>query len=189
MSIDLILIGDSIRMGYQDTVRERLSSFRLWSPEANGGDSANVRAHLDEWVLDRSPRLVHLNCGLHDLKKPFDSPQAQVSLSDYRDNVSHIFDRILDSGAQLMWASTTPVDEQLHHRNKGFDRFAADVTSYNEVAAELASARDVPIDDLYSTMEQAGTARYLRDDGVHFSDEGSALLGNAVADRVEPLLT
>ena len=39
------------------------------SPPENGGDSANVLAHLDEWVLKQKPDIVHLNCGLHDLKR------------------------------------------------------------------------------------------------------------------------
>ena len=186
---DLVLIGDSIRMGYEARVRECLEGYGIWSPEANGGDSAKVLAHLDAWVIAHTPRVVHLNCGLHDLKKLFDSGQAQVELDDYRHNVDQIFDQILATGARLVWAMTTPVDEDLHHRNKGFNRFAADVDRYNAVAAELAAARDVPVNDLYAVIDSAGAQRLLLDDGVHFTDQGSALLGDAVADFVRPLLT
>ena len=38
------------------------------SPEENGGDSGNVLKNLDEWIIKVKPTLVHLNCGLHDLK-------------------------------------------------------------------------------------------------------------------------
>jgi isoamyl acetate esterase len=188
MSNELILIGDSIRMGYQATVHERLMGVNIWGPEANGGDSANILSHLDEWVVAHAARLVHLNCGLHDLKKPFDSDQAQVGIDEYRRNVGQIFDAILATGAQLVWASTTPVDEDLHHRNKGFDRFAADVDCYNAVALELATARNVPVNDLYAVIDAAGAGHLLLDDGVHFTDQGSVLLGNAVAEFVRPLL-
>jgi lysophospholipase L1-like esterase len=186
---DLILIGDSIRMGYQATVREQLADADIWSPEANGGDSANVLTHLDEWVLSRPTKVVHLNCGLHDIKKPFDTGQAQVSLDDYGANLTQIFDRIRETGATLVWATTTPVDQALHHRNKGFDRFAADVDAYNGVAADLATARGMAINDLHAVIEHAGPGDLLTDDGVHFTEEGSRLLGEAVVRFVTPLLT
>ena len=64
----LILIGDSIRMGYQAAViRELIGLADVWAPEQNGGNSANILKHLDEWVLRQSPDIVHINCGLHDL--------------------------------------------------------------------------------------------------------------------------
>jgi len=188
VGVDLVLIGDSIRMGYQATVRERLASVDIWSPEANGGDSANVLAHLDEWVAAHSPQVVHLNCGLHDIKKPFDSGRAQVGLDEYRRHLREIFDRILSTGARLVWASTTPVDEDLHHRNKGFDRFTADVDAYNSVALDLATAEDVTVNDLHAVIESADRTHLLREDGVHFSEEGSRLLGDAVAEFVGPLI-
>ena len=38
---------------------------------------------------------------------------------------------------RVIWALTTPVDEKLHHSNKGFDRFEADVDAYNGCALSL----------------------------------------------------
>jgi lysophospholipase L1-like esterase len=185
---ELVLIGDSIRMGYESSVRDHLAHRSICSPDANGGDSSNVLAHITEWVMAHSPKVVHLNCGLHDLKKPFDAGSAQVGLDEYGSNLSEIFDQILGAGIRLVWASTTPVDEDLHHKNKGFDRFAADVEAYNSVALELSEARDIPVNDLHAVVQTAGPSRLLRDDGVHFTDEGSRLLGKMVSRFVEPLL-
>ena len=45
----IVLIGDSIRMGYQEKVHEQLADWAdVWAPEENGGDSEKVLAHLDE---------------------------------------------------------------------------------------------------------------------------------------------
>ena len=73
----VVLIGDSIRMGYQDHVVSQLAGrAEVWAPEENGGDSRNVLAHLDQWVFVRQPDLVHVNCGLHDLKRAFGAESA-----------------------------------------------------------------------------------------------------------------
>src|SRR5262245_46150553 len=65
----VVLIGDSIRLGYAPLVAKKLEAKAVVvSPPPNGGDSANVLKNLGEWVLREKPDLVHFNCGLHDLK-------------------------------------------------------------------------------------------------------------------------
>ena len=55
----LVLIGDSIRNGYcEHVVRELADEVAVFAPAQNGGDSRNVLAHLDEWVLKQQPDLV-----------------------------------------------------------------------------------------------------------------------------------
>ena len=84
----IILLGDSIRLGYQDIVRVELAEWaEIWAPEENGRDSRNILAHLDDWVIARAPDLVHLNCGLHDLKREFNATINQVPLDEYAANV------------------------------------------------------------------------------------------------------
>ena len=186
----VILIGDSIRMGYEDCVRRELEGqAQVWGPEHNGGTSANVLLHLEEWVLTRSAAVVHLNCGLHDIAKPFDSGQPRVALEQYAANVRAILTPIRDAGDKtLIWASTTPVNEVWHHRTKGLDRFEEDVRGYNRAASEVAAELAVPVDDLYSVVDAGGRDQLLTPDGVHFSDEGCTLLGSAVARSLKPHL-
>jgi lysophospholipase L1-like esterase len=186
----VILIGDSIRMGYQSVVQRALASCAdIWAPRENGGTSANVLAHLDEWVLSRSADIVHLNCGLHDLKTAFHADRTAVPLDEYRANLEVIFRQIrARTSATPIWASTTPVNEDWHHKNKPFDRFEADVEAYNLAAVDIAGRFDIQIDDLYQVVMNAGRDDYLVQDGVHFSSAGYELLGRAVSDAICPLL-
>ena len=179
----VILIGDSIRIGYQETVRRELTGLaEIWSPEDNGRDSRNVLAHLDDWAIMRAPALVHLNCGLHDLKMEFGATTHQVPLCEYAANLRLILTRLRhETRAQLIWATTTPVNEKWHHANKEFDRFEADVAAYNRTAAMIARALTVPIDDLNAVVTQFGRDALLLPDGVHYQPEGYELLGKAVA--------
>ena len=181
----VVLIGDSIRMGYQDHVASQLASrAEVWVPKENGGDSRNVLAHLDQWVFSRQPDLVHVNCGLHDLKRAFGAASA-VPLDEYERNVRQILQRLQrELNGAVVWATTTPVDENWHHQNKGFDRLEADVEAYNVAARAVAEDLGVPIDDLFAVVQQKGKARLLTQDGVHFTEEGSQLLGRVVAECV-----
>ena len=181
----VVLIGDSIRMGYQDHVVSQLAGrAEVWVPKENGGDSCNVLAHLDQWIFARQPDVVHVNCGLHDLKRAFGAESA-VSLVEYEGNVCQILQRLQrELNGVVVWASTSPVDENWHHQNKGFDRLEADVDAYNAAARAVAVDLGVPIDDLFAVVEGEGKARLLTQDGVHFTEEGSQLLGRVVAECV-----
>jgi len=183
------LIGDSIRMGYQATVESELDGIaEIRSPSENGGNSANVLAHLDEWVLSHQLDIVHLNCGLHDLLKDFDAAESAIPVAAYRENLRTIFKTIQDAGIQLIWATTTPVNEERHHAVKGFDRFEHDVDVYNAAAAEVTSEFGVPVDDLYAMIMRGGRDELIGPDGVHFPPAGSEVLGKTVAAYLRPYL-
>ena len=186
----VVLIGDSIRMGYQPIVAAALrGQAEVWGPKENGGDSANVLAHLDQWVIARQPEIVHLNAGLHDIKRPFGETRNQVPLDRYRQNLEAIFRRIQDeTQALLIWAKTTPVNERWHHARKGFDRFEADLAAYSNAALDIARRMAVPVDDLSRPVLDGGRDTVLADDGVHFTPRGYNLLGRAVAACIRPLL-
>jgi hypothetical protein len=133
----IVLIGDSIRLGYAQRVAERLTdkAVVISTPE-NGGDSANVLAHLDEWVLRQKPDVVHLNCGLHDLKRSKKDGHHQVELDRYSENLRRIVARIRgETDAALVFANTTPILDARHaQRGADFDRTEADVRNYNAAA-------------------------------------------------------
>ena len=107
----VVLIGDSIRMGYESTVRSKLVSLaEVWTPADNGETSAKLLAHLDDWALSRQADIIHFNCGLHDIKREFDQTEAQVPLSDYAANVRSILTQLRDkTAAAIIWATSTPV--------------------------------------------------------------------------------
>ena len=186
----VVLVGDSIRMGYAPLVTETLRGVvDVVAASENGGDSARVLAHLDEWVLAHRPALVHLNCGLHDLKR-LKTSEHQVPLEQYVQNLREIVRRIGEAGTTLVFALTTPIHDARHAaRGAGFDRTDEDVRRYNAAALGVMRELNVPAHDLYSVVSDAGIDDALRADGTHYTPEGNALLAEAVADCVRRHLT
>lgn len=183
----VLLIGDSISVGYTPVVAAELAGrFAVAHQEGNSGDTLNVLAHLDGWLAaDADAAIIHFNVGLHDLRLWHDSRGRQVPLPDYRANLGRIVRRLQATGAPLVWATTTPVDDERNAATAGeFHRANRDVLAYNTAARDVAQAAGIPVNDLYAVVVAAGPGRYLGGDGVHMTDEGYALLGRAVARAV-----
>lgn len=179
----VVLIGDSIRMGYQEAVRRELAGLAevIWT-EDNGGDSRKVLANIEAWGIGPGADVIHINAGLHDLKVNRQTHAYQVPVDEYARNIEQILKTLAGrTNATVIWAMTTPVNECWHRERKPFDRFQADVAAYNQKAAEVCAKLGVTVDDIYAVMAQAGPDRYLELDGVHFNEAGYELLGKEVA--------
>lgn len=188
----VVLIGDSIRLGYAPIVARKLEGrARVISVEQNGGDSSRVRANLEEWALAIRPDIVHFNAGLHDLKLLKATNQHQVPLDQYRENLRDIAGRLQRAtAARIIFAATTPIIDARHAaRQANFDRLEADVRRYNGAAAGVMREAGIPINDLHWVVERAGAERVLLKDGTHYTAEGYELLASAVADSIIRQLT
>ena len=185
----IVCIGDSIRMGYAPTVARELSGWGevLGIGDTQGGHTRNVLEHLREWALDVDPDIVHVNAGLHDMARdPGADPVHRVPLEEYGVNLRQIFTILRgETGGIVLFALTTPVDLA---RQEAVDypcyRTEEDVIAYNAAARAAAAACDIPVLDLYQVVVDHGAAQLLGEDGVHFTDEGAAVLGEAVADFI-----
>ncbi|MFH5804075.1 SGNH/GDSL hydrolase family protein [Alienimonas sp. DA493] len=187
----VLLIGDSISIGYTDPVRKELAGeANVYRIPTNGGPTTRGLAHLDEWLGEEKWDVIHVNWGLHDLKymdgqgdlTPVDRGVQQVSPEDYRKNLGRLFDRLEKTGAEVIWATTTPVPKGSHGRIGG------DAVKYNAIAAEVLKGRNVRVNDLHA-VASADLAAWQKPRNVHFTAEGSNVLAKAVAQAVREALT
>ena len=179
--MNIILLGDSIRMGYQLLVTELLrDSATIWCPAENCEDSRKTRTKLPEWLSGHDPDLIHFNCGLHDLKLL--DGTYQVPIDQYVANLSSIVETMRSlTRARLIWATITPVDDP-RHRNRGvpFTRVNADVIRYNDAALKRMHELSIEINDLYRLL-MSHDAAGLGPDGIHMNPQGNRDLAQAVA--------
>ena len=180
----VVLIGDSIRIGYAPLVAKQLDGKAIVVSQPNGEDSGNVLRHLDEWVIREKPDVVHINAGLHDLK--LKDRRYQVPLADYEKNLKTIVERIRkETNAKIIFATSTPIVDNLHAQRKaGFDRFEADVQKYNIAAVSVMKLAAVPINDLHEVIESGGGPTLMNSDGTHYTPEGYARLAAAVTNSI-----
>ncbi len=179
----VLIIGDSISMGYTPFVQKELAgTAEVIRIGENGGPTSNGVAKLDEWLARSRWDVIHFNFGLHDLKRMEDGA-PQVSLDEYEKNLRAIAGKLKQTGAKLIWASTTPVPEG----KVSPPRLPADVPRYNEAALRVMTEIGVAVNDLYAHA-LANLAAWQKPVNVHFNDAGSQGLAAHVAAAIREAL-
>lgn len=188
---NVLLIGDSISIGYTVPVREQLSGkANVFRPQVNCGPTNRSLDGLDDWLGDRAWAVIHFNFGLHDLRyldedgKMADPPESgtqYIPIDQYEKNLDAIVTRLESTGARLIWCSTTPVPEGSNGRIKG------DADRYNEAASRVAAKHNIITNDLYSfAYDRLDSIQ--KPANVHFTDDGSAILGTQVSAAILEVL-
>src|SRR6266853_1547477 len=77
----VLLIGDSISIGYTEPVRAELrGNANVHRIPTNGATTANGLKNLDAWLGTERWDVIHFNFGLHDLRF-MENKEHQISLS------------------------------------------------------------------------------------------------------------
>jgi len=185
----ILIIGDSISMGYAPRVAEVLAgTAEVVHNPGNAGDTDHTAAEVGGWLADARPDVVHFNCGLHDIKVSRETHVNQVPLPRYRTNLEAIVAALAASKAALIWATTTPVVESRHTAMKEFDRYNRDVDAYNAAAVGIVAPAVQAVNDLHAVAVARGSETLIDADGVHFTDAGYRILADVVAERLMGLL-
>jgi lysophospholipase L1-like esterase len=174
----VLLIGDSVSRGYTAAVRKALDGkANVHRAPANCGPTASGIKNIDAWLTDHPGGekwdVIHFNFGIHDRGTP---------VADYTARLEQLVRRMKQTGAKLVWASTTPIPDNPEQKQT-----AASIVERNAAAAELMQKQGVAIDDLFGFITPR-LAEMQRPKDVHFKDEGYDMLGQKVAESVADAL-
>lgn len=179
----IVLIGDSIRMGYDKYVKEALADVaEVYYPEENCRFAEYTLRFAHEWKSrGKWPDdidLVHWNVGLWDVCEIFgDEPLTPIEF--YKNLIKRIDKRLrlIFPGARMVFALSTAVVEKKY--GPSFKRHNAVIESYNRAAAEALSDTDTVINDLYSVTVDCPDE--CKSDMTHFNTPaGAARVGGKV---------
>jgi acyl-CoA thioesterase-1 len=186
----VLLIGDSISMGYTIPTREALKGVaNVHRIPTNGAATVTGLSNLQQWLAtggaDKKWDVIHFNWGLHDLKQYKDGKivpgePVWVALPDYEKNLRTLVQQMKKTGAKLVFATTTPVPEGAGGRDPGLE------VKYNEAALRVMKEARVAIDDLHSVVEKQPGIQLPKN--VHFSSNGYKVLAEQVAASVKKAL-
>jgi len=193
----VLLIGDSISIGYTPYVREMLSSeagvTRIVDPETgnNGRHTRTGLERLDRWLSDGPYDVIHFNWGLWDLcyrqhpdggRGDKANGRLTTPLEEYEANLEALCARLEQTDAQLILATTTPVPAG----EPG--RFEGAAVEYNAVANRVAQKFGLMVDDLHAHIAPRMAEYQTRPNNVHFTPDGYRYLAENVARTVRSAL-
>ena len=182
----VLLIGDSIRMGYCEAVKEALKDrAEIIFPPENCMSSQYIMTRLIYWC-NRCQKddvaVVHLNCGQWDSAHFNSTPEPLTSLEEYRKNLRMIIWTLRNffPEAVIMPATTTPMNPV--HPETINPRTTEEIMTYNRVVKEVAQEHGLPVNDLFEESKDWGEELYL--DYCHLKEEGYQRLAKKVTEAV-----
>jgi len=193
---NVLLLGDSISIGYTLQVRELLKGkANVYRPLRRNGKPdncftvANGITNLTNWIGTQTWSVIHFNFGLHDLKYLDGSGKLdrvhgkQVTLiNEYQENLEKLLPLLQKTGAKLIFATTTTVP------TNELGRIAGDEVTFNAAAVAVMMKHGVAIDDLHALTATFPPELFKLPANVHYSDTGYARLAHQVAESILKML-
>lgn len=183
----ILIIGDSISIGYTPFVKADLSSkFDVFHNRGNAQNTGTGKDSISKWIGNEDWDIIQFNWGLWDLC--YRNPESKnhgnrdkvngkitFTIEEYKANLDSII-KILKTKtkAKLVFVTTTYVPKN------EVGRFHDDAIKYNEAAKEIMKKNDIPINDIYEKSKKIHKQYGLGSDNVHYKPEGYKELGKLI---------
>lgn len=187
---NLLLIGDSIRMGYDKSVRKTLEDkSNVIFPGDNCRFASYVLRYIHEYfdgVDGKDIDVVHWNAGLWDCLRLFgEDPHTPIEFYEYY--IDRICQRIvkLCPNAKVIFATSTSVLSE--KMDADFKRYNEEIEAYNKAAVAIVQEYGFEVNDLY--VLSATLPEEAHSDPVHYyTPAGTEAFTNQVLSYVVPAL-
>lgn len=179
----VLLLGDSIRLGYQSYVEENLKEIaQVVGSEDNGRFSSYTLWGVNLWIKEfGKPDIVHWNNGLWDLHHEVPMVEALTSVDIYIENLRRIINELKRTGAKIIFATTTPVPVDAAGRSN------AEIDSYNDKAVELMEKNNIEVNDLNALIKEDMDS-YICEDRLHLTELGYKKCAEKAAETIKKYL-
>ena len=176
----IVLIGDSIRLGYDVLVKDAYRGVAdVYFTKENNCFAEYVLRFLHEWKSEMQcgddVDCVHWNVGAWDTLTLYDDgPLTPIRV--YKQYLKRICKRIrlLFPKAKVIFATSTPMDEARFLTPEVYVRRNKDVEAYNKAAVSVVKKYGIVINDLYGLMQDKPLDYHS--DVAHFYTKKAATL-------------
>ncbi|MGQ1785368.1 SGNH/GDSL hydrolase family protein [Saccharicrinis sp. GN24d3] len=188
----ILIIGDSISLGYTSTVKEMLKDKAIVSHnKGNAKHSGYGLENLETWIQKDDYDIIQFNWGLWDLcyRHPDSKVQGNrdkingtitFSLEEYEQNLEAIVRLLKEkTNAKLIFVTTSYVPKE------EAGRFTKDARKYNKVAKKVMKKYSVQVNDIYKKSKPIHKKYGQGNNDVHYQKKGYQELGKVIATYLE----
>ena len=192
----VLIIGDSISIGYTDSVRGNLKGIAdVFRPSGNCQDTGVGLTQIKNWLGTNKWDVIHFNFGIWDTHlldskgnllsgsmagdthALADGVRIRHTPEQYKANLAKLVEILKGTRAKIIWASSTPI---MYRTGSRFE----DILTLNRVAADLMKSEGVAIDDLYEFV-LPHVKVWQSPDQCHFNALGNEQLGKQVTEHIQ----
>lgn len=177
----VLLLGDSISMGYREHVRELLAGEAdVQYMEENGRFAKYTMWAANQWIRNNgAPDIVHWNNGIWDITIEPPLEGSFTPLPDYITALSRMIGMFRSAGVSTVIFATTTYS----HPEGSAMRPEAAIDLYNASAAALMACEGVEVNDL-GGFQRKHLEEFLCEDGLHLNEKGYSACAQQVADAI-----
>ena len=183
---NLLLVGDSIRAGYDKSVKKTLEGkVNVIFPEDNCRFASYILRYFNDYlcgVKGEDIDVVHWNTGLWDCLRMFgEEPHTPIDIYEYY--IDRICKRIKNTcpNATVIFATTTP----LRKEHKKSEKHNANVIRFNSIITPLLEEKGIIINDLHKLVSTDVEKYILPTDNIHLSEAGGEVCAKQVVDVIK----
>ncbi len=181
MQKKLLLIGDSIREGYQkEVIRILGDEWKVSYPNENARFAKYTFNNLKDWLPQGETfDVIHWNNGLWDSAIVYPEDGMFTPTDEYLRYMRLTLRELRKHSPRVIFATTTPVREGSINQKLEF------VQALNKTILPVMAEEKVTVNDLYSLVMEQGLERMISNDRIHLSAYGKEVCGKAVAEAVK----
>ncbi|MCK5129382.1 MAG: SGNH/GDSL hydrolase family protein [Clostridiales bacterium] len=171
----ILLIGDSIRLSYQESVKKKLEGkAEVFGPEENCRFAKYTLWNVKPY-LEGKPDIVHWNNGIWDAYHEDSFGGIFTPQDEYLHDITRVLMYLKTTGATIIWASTTAVTEEcsLLYNNE--------IDVRNQAVAQMMKSHGVRVNDLNAVVKK-DIDNFTAPDGFHLSEAGIRACAQQVSD-------
>lgn len=176
--VKVLIIGDSISIGYFPFVKEALKEkAEVYHNAGNAQSTTNGLKKLKDWLAQDEWDIIQFNWGLWDLAYRMPAEKGAGMLNkqqgkltntpeQYRKNLEALVAILKTTKAKLVFVNTTcvPVNEPGRH--------SKDAEKYNKIALKIMKENGVEVSDLFTPSISIHRELGLGADNVHYTEAG-----------------
>ena len=187
---NLLLVGDSIRMGYDKSVKKTLEGrVNVFFPGENCRFASYLLRSFHDYLGDvkgEEVDVVHWNAGLWDCLRLFEEePHTPIDVYVYYIERLCIRIKKICPNARVIFATSTSVLSE--KMDKNFKRYNEEIEKYNDAAVKVVRKYGFEVNDLYALS--VTLPEEAHSDPVHYyTPEGTEKFTNQVLSFVLPAL-
>ncbi len=178
----VMLIGDSIRLLYQDKVAALLGDdYEVVWPSENGRFCKYMLNELERWFeACGEPDIIHWNVGLWDTSVVCKEDGAFTPIDEFLKYIDFTLRELRKKTDKVIFATITPVKEGSPNQKVEY------IEEYNRQLIRFMNQNGCKINDLFGLLNP-DKENTIGPDCIHISPLGAEICAKAVADAIREI--